>query len=432
MDCDNFYASCEKLFRPELKDKPVVVLSNNDGCIIARSKEAKALNIPMGEPLFKYRKFLEANKVAIFSSNYALYADISQRVMETAESILPHLEQYSIDEAFLHFTNAGSTNAEEVAQQIRKTVFKHTGISVGLGIAQTRTLAKVANRIAKKNTGIFIFPSKEAEQDEILASIEINDIWGIGNKSAEKLRNGGVYTAKDLKYKDNDWIRKKITIAGLNTAMELRGFACIEDDNGKIRQSLVSSRSFGEKIYDKKYLAQALVAYTTNAAMKLRKEKLLTKNIAVLVRSSKFTEIQYSKSINIVFQEPTNDTNLLINAMLQGLDVIFKEGIAYAKAGVSLYELSHESAYQPSLLSLLDPNREKKQEETKSLMSALDTINTRYGRNTLHYAREGLEKTNQSSTHSPSDLDAPWRMKQSHKSPKYTTHWEELARAVCK
>ncbi len=430
MDCDNFYATCEKLFRPDLENKPVVVLSNNDGCIIARSKEAKALKIPMGEPLFKHRQFLKEHNVEVFSSNYALYADISQRVMEVAESVLPHVEQYSIDEAFLHFTNAGFNNAEEIAWNIRNKVKKNTGVSVCLGLAPTRTLAKIANKIAKKNTGVYLFPNDEIEQDKILENTLVEDIWGIGNKSAEKLIHSNVFTAKDLKYKDSDWIRKKISVTGLNTALELRGIACIEDDNGKIRQSLVSSRSFGEKIYEKKYLAEALTAYTTNAGERLRKEKLLTKNIAVLVRSSNFTEEHYSKTINIQFQEATNDTKILINAMLQGLDIIFKEGIAYAKAGVSLIELSHEDSFQPSLLRELDPSFVEKSKASSALMATLDSINVRYGRNTLHYAKEGLEKSKES-IEKKADKNAPWRMKQSYKSPKYTTSWNELAKAKC-
>ncbi len=421
MDCNNFYASCERVFRPDLQGHPIVVLSNNDGCIVARSAEAKALGIAMGTPEFQARSLLKKHNVAVFSSNYALYGDISQRVMDTAQSITPHVEQYSIDEAFLPLSGAKRANAIELTLALRERVLQWTGITVSIGIGPTKTLAKFANYLAKKGTGIFHFPTNKAEQDLLLSQVPVDEVWGIGRRHALKLRMHGVYTAKDLRDKDNLWLKKQLSITGLHTAMELRGISCINESSpNAIRQSLVSSRSFGVKIYDKNHLAEALSSFSVNAAARLRHENLLAKGIAVYIRSSRHTKKQYAKTIHITLPQPTNNTKLLLQAALQGLDLSFKADIAYAKAGVMLYDICPANAYQASLLNILNPTQEEEQNRAKKLMSALDAINNRFGRHALKYASEGLEQ------------DAPWRMRQKYLSPKFTSHWHTLPIAWCK
>ncbi len=426
MDCNNFYASCERVFRPDLQHRPIVVLSNNDGCIIARSAEAKALGIAMGAPEFKERPLLKKHNVAVFSSNYALYGDISNRVMQVAESVVPEIEQYSIDEAFLPFTKAIRANATQVAKTLRERILQWTGITVSIGLGPTKTLAKLTNNLAKKDKGIFAFPTQKAEQDALLAKVPVDDIWGIGRKHATKLHMYGVHTAKDLRDKDNAWLKQMLSITGLHTAMELRGIVCVaENTRNNIRQTLVSSRSFGTKIYEKAHLAEALSSFTTNAAARLRRENLLAHGISVHIRSSKHThkahaQEYYDKSIHITLPQATCDTKHFLQAAMQALDVAFKDGIAYTKAGVMLYDIGVAHAYQESLLHFCDPIYKKTQNRSQKLMSALDSVNARFGRHTLKYACEGMDK------------QAPWRMQQKHVSPKYTTHWTSLPIALCK
>ncbi len=421
MDCNNFYASCERVFRPDLHERPIVVLSNNDGCIVARSAEAKALGIAMGTPEFQARTLLKKHNVAVFSSNYALYGDISQRVMDTAQSVIPHIEQYSIDEAFLPFNNAIRANAAQVALELRERILQWTGITVSIGLAPTKTLSKLANYLAKKENGIFHFPTDKDEQDCLLSQVPVGEVWGIGRKHAQKLRMHAVYTAKDLRDKDNLWLKKQLSITGLHTAMELRGIPCISSNPpNTIRQSLVSSRSFGVKIYDKNQLAEALSSFSANASARLRHENLLAKGIAVYIRSSRHTKEQYAKTIHISLHQHTNNTNIFLQAALRGLDLAFKENIAYAKAGVMLYDICEAKAYQVSLFNILDPHQKEQQKRAQKLMSTLDSINNRFGRHTLKYASEGLDK------------DSPWRMRQKYLSPKFTSQWHTLPIAWCR
>ncbi len=420
MDCNNFYASCERIFRPDLQNNPIVVLSNNDGCIVARSAEAKALGIPMGEPEFKARPILKQHNVAVFSSNYALYGDISNRVMQVAETVTPDVEQYSIDEAFLPFTGAIHTNAEQVCAELRERILKWTGITVSIGLGPTKTLAKLANHLAKKGSGIFIFPTMLAEQDTLLAQIPVGEVWGIGRRHAAKLRMYGVHTAKDLRDKDNLWLKKQLTITGLHTAMELRGIVCMaENQQHNIRQTLVSSRSFGVKVYNKSDLAEALSSFTANAAARLRRENLLASGFAVHIRSSRHAQTRYAETIHITLPKPTADTKTFLQAAMHGLNLAFKDKIAYTKAGIMLYDICSANSYQGSLLTMLNPTQEKSDTKSQKLMSALDAINTRFGRHTLKHASEGLNK------------NAAWRMRQKHLSKRLTTAWDELPIAMC-
>ncbi len=430
MDCNNFYASCERLFRPDLAKKPVVVLSNNDGCIIARSAEAKALGIGMAEPEFKIRPFLKKHHVHVFSSNYALYGDISQRVMDVTQGIVPHTEQYSIDEAFLYLQGPLQAQCSEVAHTVRQRVLQWTGITVSVGVASTRTLAKLANHKAKKREdGVFLFPHDKAEWDALLAATPVQDIWGIGRRQAQKLQQYGIMNAAQLRDKDDAWIRQKLTVTGLRTVMELRGIPCIDDHadaNTSIRHTLVRSRSFGERIYHKAHLAEALTSFAISAAERLRHEKLLAGGMAVHIRSGKHGHVSqqantmYNETTHMTFPELSDDTRTMIEAAMRGLDKLFKEGIAYAKAGVMLFDLCPKSGQQGSLLSLADPAKAVQDAHGQKLMQTLDAINTRYGRQTLGVAAQGL------------DTASPWRMKQKFRSPKVTTAWDELAVAKCR
>ncbi len=437
MDCNNFYASCERLFRPDLQGRPIVVLSNNDGCIVARSAEAKALGIPMAEPEFKARAFLKKHNVAVFSSNYTLYGDISQRVMRITEDFVPQMEQYSIDEAFLQFAGALKVHAPQVAQQLRQCVLQWTGIAVSVGLGPTRTLAKLANHLAKKGgnagQGVFVFPTEPAAQDSLLAKVAVGDVWGIGRRQAAKLTTYGITHAKALRDMPHDWLRQKLTVTGLRTALELAGVPCIDMEKSPTpRHTLVSSRSFGERVYAKEHLAEAITTFTVNAAQRLRREKLVAGGIAVHIRSSKYAceprQAPYNETVHVAFPEATDHSTLMVRTAMQALDSLFKEGVPYAKAGVMLYDLEKISGRQGSLLPLTQGETPQMAQRNQKLMQMLDGINARYGSHTLYYAGQGVGKGVEAGTKDA----APWRMRQKFRSPKFTTAWEALPTAHCR
>lgn len=410
VDCNNFYASCERLFRPELEGKPVVVLSNNDGCIIARSNEAKALGIPMGAPYFKNKTFIKQHRVKVFSSNYALYGDLSHRVMSILQQMEPEVEIYSIDEAFVRLPKRADTTLTEHALDLRKTIKKHVGIPVSIGIAPTKTLAKIANRIAKKDPshqGVLDLTDHES-LDTILAGTQVGDIWGIGRRNSEKLHKQGIETALGLKNSNDEWIRKNLTVVGLRTVMELRGIPCIPIDHAPAaRKSVVSSRSFRKPVSSLTDLGEAISSYVSIATEKLRQEKLVAGNLHIFIHTSphRINFPQHSGNLMIKLQQPTSSTPALIKAALQGLKKIYKKDFAYQKAGVMLTELTRSTMVQQNLFQPLLKNND-------AVMDVLDQINTRWGRNTLQYASSGIAK--------------PWRMSQDRKSPAYTTSWQGL------
>lgn len=410
VDCNNFYVSCERLFRPELEGRPVVVLSNNDGCIIARSNEAKALGIPMGAPYFKNRSFIEKNKVKVFSSNYVLYGDLSQRVMSILQQAEPEVEIYSIDEAFIRLPKSNGVNLTEYARSLRKTVKKNIGIPVSIGIAPTKTLAKIANRIAKKEPrrqGVLDLTNCDS-LDVLLAGIPVGDIWGIGRRNREKLNRQNIVTALDLKNGDDEWIRKHLSVVGLRTVMELRGTPCIPiDDEPTSRKSVVCSRSFRKAVSSLADLGEAVASYVSIAAKKLRQEGLMAANLQVFILTNRHrTDLpQHSGSLMIRLRQPTASTPDIIKYALQGLKRIYKNDFAYQKAGVMLTELTNKGKIQQNLFQPPPPNN-------GAVMDALDRINNRWGGNTIQYASSGIAK--------------PWRMSQEHKSPAYTTSWKEL------
>jgi len=388
IDCNSFYVSCERLFNPKIRKKPVVVLSNNDGCIISRSTEAKALGIKMGEPYFKAKDIIIKNKVEVFSSNYSLYGDLSRRVMRTLKRFNSAIEVYSIDEAFLDLSNFPDNEVEKVGREIRETVLKWTGIPTSIGIAKTKTLSKVANHIAKKKkSGVTSLIGIE-NIDPILEKVEINDVWGVGRQLTKFYHKNGIYNAKQLKNKSNTWIKKNSNVLGSRTAMELRGVPCIDLETTQTkRKSCVVSRSFGQRIEKYQELKEAVANYCLNASEKIRSESLIAKSITVFVRTSPFQSRfgYYSNSKTIDFAISTNNSIEIVKTALVALDSIFKNGYRYQKAGVMLTGLSNEDGSKNLFSS-------EKDEKIKGLMKSIDNTNYRYGRSTLSLASAGVQK----------------------------------------
>lgn len=400
VDCNNFYASCEELFRPDLKDKAIVVLSNNDGCIVARSKKAKELGIPMGTPEFKIRSFLKLHNVEVFSSNYALYGDISARVMETIADICP-CDQYSIDEAFCLLENSLCRNSLEIAELLRNRVQKWVGITCSVGIAPSKTLAKIANHIAKKNSGIFFLHPSQPDFDDILKKFPVGEIWGIGRKQTEKLHRHSIKTAFDLKYASEEWIQKNLTVTGLKTLRELHGISCIDIDFCDTPKSLVCSRSFGERIQSFEDLLEAVSSFTVRGAERLRHKNLTASGMSVHIRTSPHAENCYRNTASANFAFPVSDTRPMLQTARELLKEIYKKDYAYMKAGIIFYGILPASQTQNNLFSLL---HQEDEEKSAKLMHALDSINRRYGRRTVKFGAEGT-------------AGAAWHMKQEHKSP---------------
>ncbi len=388
IDCNSFYVSCERLFNPKIRKKPVVVLSNNDGCIVSRSNEAKALGIKMGEPYFKAKDIIIKNDVQVFSSNYSLYGDLSRRVMRTLKRFNSDIEVYSIDEAFMDLTNFSDSEVLGVGQEIRETVLQWTGIPTSIGIAKTKTLSKVANHIAKKKqSGVTSFIGID-NIDPLLERVDINDVWGVGRQLTKFYHKNGIYNAKQLKNKSNTWIKKNSNVLGSRTAMELRGISCIDLEKTKSkRKSCVVSRSFGQRIEKYQELKEAVAGYCLNACEKIRSETLVAKSITVFIRTSPFQNRfgYYSNSKTIDFPIGTNDSIEIVKTALTALESIFKNGYRYQKAGVLLSGLS-EATNNKNLFS------SEKDEKINSLMKSIDNTNYRYGRSTLSLASAGVHK----------------------------------------
>lgn len=410
VDCNNFYASCERVFNPKLNGKPIVVLSNNDGCVVARSNEAKALGIGMGVPEFQIRSVLRTHRVQVFSSNYTLYGDLSQRVMETLEQFSPHIEVYSIDEAFLSLLGFARRDLTEYGRQIRRTVKQWTGIPVSVGMAETKTLAKIANRIAKRNpaTGgvcdLLACPDREA----LLEGVAVEDVWGIGPNYARLLNQHGLTTALQLRQADDQWIRKHLGIVGVRLVYELRGHSCLDlDECPAPKQGITCSRAFGRSVCTLADMEEAVSSYVSRAAEKLRGEGLAATVLTVFLMTNAFTdEPQYRNSVTCSLPVGTDTTSELIRVALKGLRSIYRDGYRYKKAGVMCTALVSASQVQPDLFDHQDRPRSKR------LMAALDAVNDRWGAGTLEYASSGLTKT--------------WKTQFHRRSPAYTTDWNEL------
>ncbi len=418
VDCNNFYASCERAFDPRLENKPIVVLSNNDGCIVARSGEAKALGIGMGQPVFKCRDIIEKHGVLVFSSNYTLYGNMSERVMNTLSQFTPEMEIYSIDEAFLNLSGCDHLGKHgdltEYARHICATVKQWTGIPVSIGIGRTKTLAKVANRIAKKSTranGVFNLMNSP-HMDKALEWVDISDVWGIGGRSTKKLKAYGINNALQLRDIDDQLIRRQMGIVGLRLVYELREISCLSLETcTPIRKGVTSSRSFGRKIESLDELKEAVAAYVTKAAIKLRKQNLAAQILTVFLTTNPYSknDKQYSKSVVFHLPAAMNNTVELIHYAMQGVDKIFKEGYKYKKAGVMLAELIPAEQIQTTLFDLSNTKRKNK------LTEAIDVINDIMGSGTLKYAIQGGTR--------------PWNGKSENRSPRYTTSWKELPTA---
>ena len=417
VDCNNFYASCEKLFDPKLASKPVVVLSNNDGCVVARSAEVKALGIPMGVPWFKIQKEAKQYGIVAFSSNYALYADMSNRVVEVLGQFTPDLEVYSIDESFLDLSGF-NRDLVEYGQEIRQRIQQWLGLAVCVGIAPSKTLAKLANHCAKKSlagsASVCDFTTMtESQLTELFAGIEVGEVWGVGRKIEGRLADMGITTVLQLREADPDLIRSKFSVVLERTVRELRGVSCLNlEEVAPDKQQIMCSRSFGQYVYDRDQLEEVVASYVARAAEKLRKQASQAGALMVFIRTNPFSpkEPQYQRSMTIPLPEATADTRVLVMWVLKGLKRMYRPGFAYQKAGVMLSELRPKAMEQASLF--VDPETDRGQR----LMATLDVINQRWGRGTLRSAAEGLEK--------------PWQMKRQRLSPSYTTDWDGLPMVV--
>ena len=390
VDCNSFYVSCERLFNPSIAKKPVVVLSNNDGCVISRSAEAKILGIKMGEPYFKVEKIVKKNDVKIFSSNYSLYGDISRRVMRTLKQFSSEIEIYSIDEAFLNLSSIKHENLLEYGHQIRKTVLKWTGIPTSIGIATTKTLSKAANHIAKKDLSGVVNLINKKKIEENLKQIRINDVWGVGKQLTKFYIKNGLNTAYDLRNISTNWIKKNTNVLGSRTVMELQGIPCISlDSHEKKRKNCCVSRSFGRKVTKLEELKESITTHCLNAAEKIRNDNQTTKKITVFIRTSPFQKKNhyYANAKNIDLPIRTNDSIELIKQALIGLKYIYKKGYRYQKSGIILSELKDITVYKKNLFSEI-----LSEEKRISLMKAIDRTNFKYGRNVLSIAQAGLKK----------------------------------------
>lgn len=423
-DCNNFYVSCERVFNPRLRGRPVVVLSNNDGCVIARSNEAKALGIGMGEPAFKREAWFKSQGVAVYSSNYALYGDMSARVMSALGRFAPEMEVYSIDEAFLDLANLFGVDVEEYAREIKRKVYQWTGIPISIGIAPTKTLAKLANRFCKKNPGtggVFhmapddqgrtgMMELRDRRVDEILSATDVGDVWGVGRRYTKMLNRHGVRTALQLRDVDREWVRKKMTVGGLHTVLELRGISCLAlEDAPPPKKAIVCSRSFGRAVSSLAEMREAVAAYTARGMEKLRAQDGVASHIMVFIMTNPHKKgPQYSCSWNSRLPAATNFTPDMVALAHACLEKIFKDGYSYKKAGIMITGIEAEAEKQLTLFAP-SPGVEEKQ---KKLMQALDGVNSKWGRNTVTIAAAGLGR--------------PWKMRQLRKSKRFTTSWLEL------
>ena len=403
VDCNSFYCSCEAVFRPDLRGRAVVVLSNNDGCVVARNNEAKAIGIPMGEPLFKIQHLVRKHKIAVFSSNYTLYGDMSRRVMEVIGQFSPEVEIYSIDECFLTLPDE---DAFAVSQNVRQTVKQWTGIPVSVGIGPTKTLAKVANRLAKKSGVYHIRPD-----DSVLESIAVGDVWGIGSASAQKLKRKGIQNAAQLRDADDRWIMKELTVVGLKLVREFRGESCLSLELiREPKKGMCVSRSFGNPITTIEEMKQAVATHTARMGEKLRKQHSLAGVLQVFFHTNPFSQApQCYRSAVCRPSVPSSATAELIRCATDAVERTFREGFRYKKAGVIVAEIVNDDARQQNLFARPDWIRDDR------VSSAMDRINHAFGARSIQFASEGLQPK--------------WATRFDHRSPQYTTQWDELLEA---
>ena len=416
VDCNNFYASCERVFNPSLEGKPIVVLSNNDGCVIARSQEAKDLDIWMGAPTFKIRELVEQHDVQVFSSNYTLYGDMSARVMQTLRQFSPNVEVYSIDEAFLDaggLPNGDSPEGLQAwGQRLRATVRKNIGIPVGVGIAPTKVLAKVANWIAKKHPqykkeGVFVLD--EEKREEVLAYFPIGEVWGIGRKHAERLKSLGTTTALKFTQLPEAWVKQHMSIVGLRLQRELKGISCLSLELiAQAKQNICTSRSFADMIEDVALISEAVSTHASRCAFKLRRDGSCAGALTVFLHTNRFkvNDLQYANAQTLLLPQASSDSTVLVKTAIKGLNIIYKKGYRYKKAGVIVSQIVPRQQVQQDLFACSD--------EKKDLMKIMDKLNGRYGQEKVRVASLGYNKD--------------WHLRREHLSPCYTTNLQEVLR----
>ncbi len=410
VDGNNFYVSCERVFDPSLEGKPVAVLSNNDGCCVSRSYEFKALNIPMGTPFFQLKPIIQRYGLILKSSNYELYGDLSRRVIATLNTFTPDVEQYSIDEAFIHVNLPAGSDYFEFGKTVRRTVLQWVGIPCGIGFAKSRTLAKIANHIGKKQpTGVFIMPE---DSRSILENLPVSEVWGVGRHLTEKVEKIGIRTAWQLACADTSDIRKKFSIVLVKTVLELRGESVIEhEDSNALSQSITHSRTFGQPVTEFNDLVESVCTYTARAAEKLRREHQQAAGVNVYFQYyPEYVPVRLNggfTSTTIPFELPTSNTGNMLKAITPCLRRIFIPGRRYKKSGVLFFGLEAESGRQEDLFA-----DTRKQEKEDRLSKAIDKINSKFGRGTLFHLSEGIDKK--------------WQMRRDMLTPNYTTSWNQL------
>lgn len=412
VDCNNFYVSCERVFDPSLNGRPVVVLSNNDGCAISRSDEAKAIGVEMGAVPHMNEKLFKQHGVKMFSSNYTLYGDMSDRVMKTLAGFVSRMEIYSIDEAFLDMGSMPFTDLLQLGMNIKKTVYKNTGLPVCVGIAPTKALAKMANRYAKKNNkaiGVH-WAANEYLVNEMLAYTEVGDVWGIGRQYALMLIRNGIRTAADFILAPEDFIRDKMSVVGLRLQNELKGIPCIAwEFEPPAKKNICTGRSFGALISDKAPIAEAMSNFAANCALKLRNQKSIAKELKVFINTNphRLQDQQYFRSVVIQLETPTNSTPEIIKYALKGLDIIYKEGYKFMKCGVELYGLMPDNSVQLNVFSTTVQNA-----KAKKLVSAFDKVNRVMGKDLVRFGIQGFTRD--------------YKARAAHLSPRYTTRISDI------
>lgn len=410
VDCNNFYASCERVFRPDLNGKPVVVLSNNDGCVIARSNEAKAFGIPMGAPAFEYETVFEKNNFSVFSANFALYGDMSQRVMSILSEYTPDIEIYSIDEAFLQLKGFEKFDLQAYGKEMSRRVFKWTGIPVSIGIAPTKSLAKVANRIAKKfaeKTGGVYLIDNDAARIKALKWLPVEDVWGIGRQHAKRLKAKNINTAYDFVNLSDYWVQKHMSVVGLRLKKDLDGIPTIDMETVQAKKNIATTRSFEKNYTEFEQLSERITTFAVSCAEKLRLQKSCCNALMVFIHTNGHRKdfAQYSRNIVVKFPYPTNSNIELARFALQGLEKIFRKGYKYKKAGVIVMDFIPENINQLNFFENSDTRH-------IPLMKAVDRINASFGQQVVRLAAQDIKRI--------------WKMKQERLSPRYTTKLSDI------
>ncbi|MFB6347196.1 MAG: Y-family DNA polymerase [bacterium] len=407
VDCNNFYASCERVFQPELRDRPVIVLSNNDGCVIAKSGEAEALGFELGDPFFEVEEKVNEHDVAVRSSNYTLYGDMSERVIQTLEQFCPNIEEYSIDEVFLELNT--NRNLTDYCRTIAETVEQWTGIPVSIGIGPSKTLTKVAMEVAKEDGRDRVQNTRDWDDlDDTLASIDIEDVWGIGRAYGEECRNNGIETALGLRDCDPRWARDHLTVTGLRRKRELQGYSCIElEEVSDPKKHITCGRMFGEKLTSIRPIREAISTYATRTAERAREEGVCAGYVSVTLRTSRYDpESSFYKRTMQGFNQPTDSSHVITRKAVQCLKSLYESGHRFHKVEVTLGDLIPKEAVQRTM------GRPEAEPDDEALMQTIDEINDEFGRDSIQLASAGF--------------DQEWHMNRKHLSRCYTTQWEDL------